>query len=48
MDELEKRKFAGCRLGRSGVEGDADDTTYTDVSGMDLDLIKHLDMSTGH
>ena len=46
VDELEKRKYKSHRL-RQGLDGDEDDTTCTDVSGMDLDLIKHLDTSTG-
>ena len=46
VDELEKRKYKSHRL-RQGLDGDEDDTTCTDVSGMDLDLIKHLDFSTG-
>ena len=46
VDELEKKKYKSQRL-RQGLDGDEDDTTCTDVSGMDLDLIKHLDFSTG-
>ena len=46
VDELEKRKYKSHRR-RQGLDGDEDDTTCTDVSGMDLDLIKHLDFSTG-
>ena len=46
VDELEKRKYKSQRR-RQGLDGDEDDTTCTDVSGMDLDLIKHLDFSTG-